>query len=145
MKLVLLLLYILVSALVLAALEIQIEGKHGWAAKLPTFKMKKKLLGVKPLTGYHVFFLLFTLLIFHFPIFFISHWCYKNELLVLGTWILVWSLEDFLWFVINPHFGLKKFNKDNKDLWWHQSWFLGLPTFYWFSFPLGIFLIALGL
>jgi len=30
--------YLFVVALVLAFLEVQIEGKHGWASKLPTWK-----------------------------------------------------------------------------------------------------------
>ncbi len=132
----------LACSTILAFLEIQIEGKYGWAEKLPCFKTKKKILGEKPITGYHIFVLAFTFLIFHLPVFYISEWTLKNELLVLGSWIFVWSLEDFLWFVFNPHYGLKKFNKNNKDLWWHESWFLGLPSFYWISFPLSAILIA---
>jgi len=141
MKIFLIIVYIVISALVLAALEIQIEGKYGWASKLPAFRIKNKIMGAKPLTGYHLFFLLFTLIIFHFPLFFVSQWNYQNELLVFGTWILIWTLEDFLWFTINPYFGLKKFNNKNPDLWWHKSWFWGLPSFYWYSFPIGIIFI----
>lgn len=143
MRIILLFLFIIFASLTLAALEIQIEGKFGWAAHLPTFRLKKKMRG-KPITGYHLFIILFTLIIFHFPLFFAS-WSLKKECLVLGIYIFMWTLEDFLWFVLNPHYGLHKFNKNNKDIWWHQSWFVGLPTFYWFLFPLAVILIAWGL
>jgi hypothetical protein len=145
MKIFLIIVYIFISALVFAALEIQIEGKNGWAAKLPTFRIKNKIMGVRPLTGYHLFFILFTLIIFHFPVFFLDKWSSKNEFLVLGSWILMETLEDFLWFAINPDFGLKKFNNKNPDLWWYKSWFLGLPSFYWYTFPIGLIFIALSL
>ena len=142
MKLIIYLLYLILGAFILALLEIQIEGKWGWAKKLPTFKLKRKV-GPKPITGYHIYFLSFTFLLIHFPYFF-TGWNLKNELLIIGSWIFIWSLEDFLWFVINPHFSLKKFNKENNKLWWHQSWFLGLPSFYWLVFPVSTILIALG-
>lgn len=131
------------ASLALAALEVQIEGKHGWAADLPTFRLKKKM-GEKPITGYHIFIILFTLIIFHFPLFFAS-WSWKKEALLFGVFISMWTLEDFLWFVLNPHYGLTKFNKNNKDIWWHKSWFAGVPSFYWALFPIGIILIALGI
>ena len=142
MKFIIYLLYLIICALILALLEIQIEGKYGWAKKLPTFKLKQKI-GIKPITGYHIYFLSFTILLIHLPLFF-TGWSLKNELLIIGSWIFIWSLEDFLWFIFNPYFGLKKFNKQNKNLWWHQSWFLGLPTFYWLVFPLAAILISLS-
>lgn len=143
MGIILIIIYVFFAALILAALEIQIEGKDGWAAKLPTFRLKKKM-GAKPITGYHLFIILFTLLIFHFPLFF-TDWSLRKESLLFGAYILMWTLEDFFWFILNPHYGLSKFHKNNKDIWWHQSWFAGLPTFYWFLFPLAVILIALGI
>jgi len=143
MKIILLIFFSVLASLTLAALEIQIEGKDGWAAKLPTFRLKKKI-GVKPITGYHLFIILFTLIIFHFPLFF-ACWSWKKEILLLGVFIFMWTLEDFLWFVLNPHYVLSKFNKSNPDIWWHKSWFAGVPAFYWFLFPLAVILITLGI
>ena len=143
MKILALFFLILFASCALAALEIQIEGKHGWAAKLPTFRLKKKM-GEKPITGYHIFIILFTLIIFHFPLFF-TFWSWKKEALILGAFIFMWTLEDLLWFVLNPHYGLAKFNKNNKDIWWHKSWLLGLPSFYWILLPLAAILITLGI
>jgi hypothetical protein len=143
MRIALLIFFCALASLTLAALEIQIEGKNGWAANLPAFRLKRKI-GAKPITGYHLFIILFTLIIFHFPLFF-TCWSLQKEALILGAFIFIWALEDFLWFVLNPHYGLRKFNRGNKDIWWHKNWFLGLPTFYWYLFPLAAILIALGI
>jgi hypothetical protein len=50
--------FTLVLAIITALWEIQVEGKEGWAKQLPTFRINvffRKLLGGKPLTGYHIF------------------------------------------------------------------------------------------
>lgn len=147
MKLVFYFIYTILVAFVLAMWEIQIEGKDGWAAKLPCWRKSKgklvNLLGL-PITGYLVFLIINFLILVHLPVFFASQWTWQNELAILGFLFLMLTLEDFLWFIFNPAFGLKKFNKNNPDLWWHKKWFLGLPTFYWFFLPLGIILILLG-
>jgi hypothetical protein len=123
-------LYFFAIAFVLAQLEIQIEGPHGWAAKLPTWRWQTP--GVlrwagKPITGYHVFLLLFILLFIHFPVVSLGFsWERESELLSLfGLLAVFW---DFLWFVCNPHFGLARFRAEN--VWWFKSWMLGLPTSY---------------
>ena len=54
-------LFLLWMACVHALWEIQIEGKSGWARKLPTFRVHiffRHLLGGKALTGYHIYMLL---------------------------------------------------------------------------------------
>jgi hypothetical protein len=38
-------------------------------------------------------------------------------------------LEDFLWFVFNPHYGIKKFRKG--EIWWHKTWWGPVPSLYW--------------
>ncbi|MCD4705862.1 hypothetical protein K8R61_02150, partial [bacterium] len=75
--------YIFIMALVLAILEVQIEGKNGWAASLPTWrpsekeryvKFFKKIMGGKEMTGYHLSMFSFVALIFHIPFFFGLSW-----------------------------------------------------------------------
>jgi hypothetical protein len=123
-------LYFFAIAFVLAQLEIQIEGPHGWAEKLPTWRWQTP--GVlrwagKPITGYHVFLLLFILLFIHLPMFYLGFsWERESELLSLFCLLAVFW--DFLWFVCNPHFGLSRFRAGN--VWWFKSWTLGLPTSY---------------
>ena len=141
--------YVLASAFVFALLEIQIEGKDAWASNLPTWRAYIKFPNMfnmsnsdKPLTGYHTYQWLFILLLVHFPFLF-THWTLQNELYVLSFYILFLSLEDFLYDMINPNFGIKKFNATYLP--WNKSWFLGFPTQYWFRIPLGIILYILAI
>ncbi len=128
-----------------ALMEIHIEGKDGWAAKLPTKKFDgwliQKILGA-PLTGYHLTMTATVLALAHLPILFVQPWSWTYEALVIGFCILHFTLEDFLWFVFNPHFGLRKFRP--QYIWWHSRWFLGLPLGYWLAVPIGILFVTLG-
>ena len=65
--------YLLISALVFARLEIEIEGPHGWAEKLPTWRINNRwtrlFYGSRPLTGYHLWMQIFVLLqMVHVPL-----------------------------------------------------------------------------
>ena len=64
-----------ILAFLVAKLEINIEGKYGWAEKLPTRKIKNKitdlLLGGAPLTGYHFWLFLTILFSLHLPFFWV--------------------------------------------------------------------------
>lgn len=139
--------YLFICALIWALLEIQIEGPHGWAAHLPTWRIEKHVLldlfyGGRPLTGYHVWAFSFVFVLFHMPFVWGIHWGWREELKVIGCYDLFWVAEDFLWFVLNPHFGWKKFNK--KEVWWHKRWFLNLPIDYWVLVSVGFFMIWVG-
>jgi len=103
------LVYILALAVILALWEIQIEGKNGWAEKLPCWRIEKgwivRVMGGRPFTGYH----------------------WRLESLLLGSLIGIMVVEDFLWFIFNPHYGLKKFKKG--EIWWHKNWWGPVPDF----------------
>jgi len=43
--------------------------------------------------------------------------------------MLFWIIEDFLWFVLNPAFGIAGFVR--KNIPWHKQWFLNVPVDYW--------------
>ncbi len=55
-----------------AKLEIQVEGKFGWAKKLPTWRLEtdhwisRLFFNGKPATGYHIWLVVFVLSMFHF-------------------------------------------------------------------------------
>lgn len=131
--------YIFILALVLAILEIQIEGQHGWARNLPTWRPKEpnwatklysKIMSGKEVTGYHLTMFSFVFLIFHLPYVFglsmsLEHWL--KTLSLLFIFMVLW---DFLWFVLNPHYPLKQFKAEHLSF-HHQKWFLGIPTDYW--------------
>lgn len=142
-------LFLFFLSTVFALLEIQIEGKHGWAQNLPTWVYKKdwiiNLLNGKYPTGYHtVFILLFFPLFFHLPVFF-TKWSIYKECIVIGSFFLLIVVEDFMWFVLNPAFGLKKFSPKNKKIWWHRKWFWKLPDFYIEGLLVAFILLSAGL
>ena len=140
------LVFIVLLAFLLALWEIQIEGKDGWAAKLPTWRVEKgwllKLTGGRPLTGYHLFMTLFLIAIVHLPLFFIT-WGWRLECLLLGFYLGIVLIEDLLWFVLNPHYGIRRFRKGN--IWWHKDWWGPVPALYWILLVITFILVYLGL
>lgn len=126
------LLFLFLIAFILAKLEINIEGKHGWAKNLPTWQIKNKvtsfIYGDLPLTGYHFWLMMFILVFLHFPFFIFKEWSLSIELRALSLFFFIWLVEDFLWFVLNPDYGFKKFNKEN--ITWHHQWFTKIPISY---------------
>lgn len=137
-----------VVAALFALVEIHIEGANGWAANLPTWKIQNRwtrlFLGVKPLTGYHLYMQLFVLAAAHFPFAFgLAPLTWPFEARVLSFLIFFWILEDFLWFVFNPAFGLRRFQPQH--IWWHApSWWWIMPRDYWLLAPVGIALYYLS-
>jgi hypothetical protein len=100
-----------------AALEVQIEGEHGWAENLPT----SKFLNLH-FTWYHVVMNAMVLVII-----------FQN---VKVSWrrpfwtAALFLIEDFLWFIINPYFGILRYNKQKVT--WHK-WVCGMPLGNWIS------------
>jgi len=135
-----------ISAVLLALLEIQIEGKNGWAEKLPTWRFNLKFLDIlpgfqKPITGYHIYFFFFVFFLIHIPFLFMR-WDLHTELIILSAYILTTRWEDFLWFVFNPNYGIKKFKKEYIS--WHPDWFGPIPSQYFYSFIIWIILFLIG-
>jgi hypothetical protein len=137
--------FMVFMAFILAQWEIQIEGKDGWAANSPGWRIEKgwaiKLMGGRPLTGYHVFMILFHIGMIHLPLFFVP-WSWRLECLLIGFYLGMVLLEDFLWFAMNPYYGIKNFHKGK--IWWHKTWWGPVPSLYWFLFIISILLIYFG-
>ena len=133
---------LLLAATAFALLEVQIEGADGWAARLPTWRVRNRLterfLGARSITGYHLYVHLFVLLFAHLPYAVVPDaWAWQVELRIIAFIILFWILEDFLWFVFNPHYGLRRFRAE--DAWWHAAtWWGPMPRDYWIFLPLGL-------
>lgn len=140
---------VLAAALVAALLEVQIEGAAGWAARLPTWKIEnrwtRRLLGARPITGYHIYAHLLILVLLQAPFALgISAPTLKAELRILAFLVLFWVGEDFLWFVVNPAYGLRAFRRDRVP--WHAAtWWGFMPRDYWVFLPLGIALYVASL
>lgn len=130
-ELIKILIYTIIVSVVFAFLEIQIEGKNGWAAKLPCWRIKTgfltKIIGDRPLTGYFVGIIMSVLILLHFPFLF-TFWSLQKELVILAVFLILTVLEDFFWFVFNPYYGIKKF-KEGK-IWWHKNWIGPVPSYY---------------
>jgi hypothetical protein len=136
--------YVFVVACVLAYLEVQIEGPHGWAAALPTWRTTAPgltwIMGGRPVTGYHVSLVLLLLLLLHWPALFVR-WSLLHEIRVLQAFAVLAIVWDFLWFVINPHFGLERYGPET--VWWFRRWTLGVPSDYWVGAFIGLLLWVL--
>ncbi|MEI6562984.1 MAG: hypothetical protein WCO42_01610 [bacterium] len=137
-----------VLATVFAKVEIQIEGAAGWAANLPTWRLEHHwvldlIWGGRPLTGYHVWVFLFMALVFHLMFFIHGRYAIRLELRVLGSLAVFWILEDFLWFVMNPAYGLSRFNP--QCIPWHHHWMLGIPVDYVVYLAVGILMLWLSI
>jgi hypothetical protein len=138
--------WMLILAYLHAKQETEIEGKAGWARHLPTFRINvfiTKLLIGKEITGYHIYMLLMFLIIFHLPLLFIP-FTWKNECIVMGLISVYWVIEDFLFFIVNPHFTLKNFCKSK--ICWHKRWCLWnlMPVSYIWGIIVGSILLILG-
>jgi hypothetical protein len=124
-------------ALVMAVVEIEIEGPYGWAERLPTpYRVSGPLarlfglvLGGKPLTGYNLLMFAATLIAFHLPFAFGAPWTAARELALLAAWIAWSAVWDFLWFLLNPAYGWRRFRPGS--VWWHSRWLWRLPLDYW--------------
>lgn len=139
---------VLLTATLFALVEIHIEGPDGWASKLPTWRIQNRvtrwLLGCKPLTGYHLYLLLFMFSVLHLPYALdLARPALAYELRILAFMILFWICEDFLWFLLNPAFGWKNFRPEK--IWWHApAWWWIMPRDYWLFFPFGLALYFLS-
>jgi hypothetical protein len=131
--------YLFIIAVLLAYFEVQIEGPNGWAGILPTWKIIDPritwIFGGRPVTGYHVSLNLLLLSFFHWPLLF-NKWTFVFEARTLSSFALLATIWDFLWFVINPNFGLSRYNGNN--VWWFRHWFLGIPVDYYLGFLMAI-------
>lgn len=133
--------FALLIATVMALFEIQIEGSHGWASQLPTWRVNVHIPMVgmwqgykgKPLTGYHLYLWLFSFLLPHI-VFLYTKWTWKKELNLLSFYIFYTTLEGLLWFILNPAWGWSRFRQGVP--WYKEYWLVGIPFEYWIRFIL---------
>ena len=129
-----------------AIIEIEIEGRRGWSEGTETWyrftgtaaRIYMVFTGGKPLTGYHLAMNVVNITAF---------WYWTRSLgATLTAWILFAVIEDFLWFVANPAFGVRKFTAE--AIWWHRkAWWLIAPREYFLmgGLAVGLYLAGRGL
>ncbi len=135
--------YLFALCHVLARVEIHIEGAHGWAVNLPTWRWGPAwwldLTNGKELTGYHVWLTLFLIGMFHLPLVFagfsLALWakCVSSYMMVTAAW-------DLQWFVWNPAWGFAALRA--REVPWFKRKFLGLPVDYFLGYGVSAVLTA---
>ena len=129
----------------LAMVEIQVMGIHGWAAGLPTaWRIESHwaldwFAAGRPLTSYHAWLMGFLLAMVHLPLALLGAWTMKLEARVLGCLLLLWLARDVWWFALNPAYGFAALTPERAT--WIRHWFLFLPTDWWLLAGLGAALI----
>jgi len=125
-------------ALLFALAEIEIEGEHGWAERLPTWfrvstpgaRLYGRILPGKPLTGYHLVMFMLPLWSFHIGFFGGVPWSWPAEATTLAAYLVWVATWDLLWFLLNPRYGWARFRKG--EIWWHaRTWIGRFPIDYW--------------
>jgi hypothetical protein len=128
----------------LARVEIHIEGAHGWAVNLPTWRWGPewwlRATNGKELTGYHVWLTVFLIGMFHLPLVFAG---FSLALLAkcAASYMLVTAAWDLQWFVWNPAWGFEGLR--TRDVPWFRRKALGLPVDYFVGYAVSGALTAL--
>jgi hypothetical protein len=135
----------------LGCIEIEIEGGHGWAERLPTWYLKRGrigriygiAMGQRPLTGYHVFAFTIPLVIVHLPFGFGLEWNLGAELSQLAVFFALAVIWDYIWFVMNPAYTVSRFRREN--VWWFQvPWIWRFPLDYYVGIVVSVALAGLA-
>ena len=118
--------FVIAFATLWSWMEVEIEGKDGWAIKLPT---SCAFLGW---TWYHISMNVMVLLVLYrtlryhrFPYLYIK-WS------VFVLYVIAWFvIEDLMWFILNRNYGIRKYNVE--DVPWHANkpWFAGTFVYNW--------------
>lgn len=138
--------YFGIFATLLALVEIMIEGPEGWSAGLKYNWVPRQegwymdiwavfMGGDKVFDGYHLFMILFLLVVFHMPfvapLYGRAKWTGRAEIQILTVFSLIGVLWDFLWFVWNPWYGMSRF--DAAHVGWHKEWWGPVPAGYFMA------------
>ncbi len=135
----------------LGAIEIEIEGGYGWCERLPTWFLKRGrvgrvygvAMGHRPLTGYHVYAFVIPLLVLHLPFVMGVDWTLAGELRTFATYFALAVVWDYLWFVLNPAYTVRRFKRGN--VWWFEvPWIWRFPLDYYVGIALSIGLAGLA-
>lgn len=131
--------FIYFLAIIFGGLEVEIESETAWADGCDTWmdvsswyaRLYVKILGGRPLTGYHCWMFLLPLTMFHLPFFMGTKWNISNEINTWSFYFVFCVQWDYLWFILNPIYGFKNYRREN--IWWHarEKWIAGFPIGYY--------------
>ena len=87
-------------------------------------------MGRRPLTGYHVYAFTIPLLVLHLPFVAGVDWTLAAELRTIATYFALAVVWDYLWFVLNPAYTVRRFERGN--VWWFEvPWIWRFPIDYY--------------
>ena len=146
--------FVIITAFLLAKVEIEIENGDGYAKNLPvSWRIENKWLrSLVGGTSYHLYMGLFLLVFLHSVVIIIDAWTLQAEFLILSFLAFVTVVEDFLWFVLNPAkddktgeriYGIRNF-KQERIPWFKDRWLWFAPVWYFYYLPVAILLYWLG-
>ena len=144
MERILVFLFVCLAMVATSFWESHVEGPNTWDKKKYGWKLK---LGKYSLPAYH-----FWLWIVTFPILIvllpqvIVGFSWKFTAFLSGTYMFGSVLEDFIYYVVNPFFGLKKWNRRIVTYFpWFKVGRVCVPTNYIFGILFSALLIWLSL
>jgi hypothetical protein len=101
------------------------------------------VMGGRPLTGYHVYAFTIPLLILHLPFVMGVDWTLAGELRAIATYFALAVVWDYLWFVLNPAYTVRRFRKGS--VWWFEvPWIWRFPLDYYVGVAVSVGLAALA-
>ncbi len=127
MNTILIFIWVILAFISMSFLERSIEGPNAWGKKAYGWKYKisKRL----SLTEYHFWFWILLILLFTLPL--IINYSTRLLGILISAFSIGFIIEDFVYFIVNPYFGLKKFNKKDAN-WYHWigSKNIQIPAYY---------------
>ena len=103
------------------------EGKDAWAKRQVGWNFE---LGGVQITAYHFWLTMMFIILLSLPLVVVG-WDRHLFGVLLTAGLLGVVLEDFLWFVVNPYFGLKKWNPDDAPWYpWLRIGKVAIPLMY---------------
>ena len=87
-------------------------------------------MGRRPLTGYHVYAFTIPLLVLHLPFVAGVDWTLAGELRTIATYFALAVVWDYLWFVLNPAYTVRRFER-GKVWWFEVPWIWRFPLDYY--------------
>ena len=101
------------------------------------------VMGHRPLTGYHVYVFIMPVVVLNLPFVYGVDWSLAGELRVFATYFALAVVWDYIWFVLNPAYTVRRFERGN--VWWfEQPWIWRFPLDYYLGIGLSIVLAALA-
>ena len=110
-----------------ACAQAEVEGKYGGGGKHAKFFQ----LGPVKIRRYHLFTNFIAIPLFILLAMLAAGFSWRLLGVLVSGGFIGGLLLDFVWFVVNPHYGVRKFN--SKDAYWLKWWKFGrfeLPYFY---------------